>query len=80
MQQLINTGSGDLNGDGESLRSAFNKINDNFTELYNLSNPITQGTKLSNDTGTPGQIAYDNHYLYVCTDVNIWKRTPLNPF
>jgi hypothetical protein len=37
--QSINIGSGELTGDGESIRSAFDKVNDNFDELYaaNLS-------------------------------------------
>ena len=33
-KQTINTGSSELAGDGESIRSAFNKVNDNFDELY----------------------------------------------
>ena len=33
-KQTINIGSAELAGDGESLRSAFDKINDNFDELY----------------------------------------------
>jgi hypothetical protein len=33
-QKLINLGSGELAGDGESLRGAFTKVNENFTELY----------------------------------------------
>ncbi|NBP02009.1 MAG: hypothetical protein EBU90_18145, partial [Proteobacteria bacterium] len=33
-QQTINIGSGELTGDGESLRSAFQKVNSNFGELY----------------------------------------------
>lgn len=28
-------------------------------------------------TGTKGDIAYDSGYMYVCTDTNTWKRTPL---
>ena len=34
-KQTINIGSGELQGDGESIRSAFDKINQNFDELYN---------------------------------------------
>lgn len=34
-KQIINVGSADQAGDGESIRSAFTKINENFTELYN---------------------------------------------
>jgi hypothetical protein len=33
-KQTINIGSGELAGNGESIRSAFSKINDNFDELY----------------------------------------------
>ena len=44
-KQIINIGSGELTGDGESLRSAFDKINDNFDEVYTGS-----GTTLSSDT------------------------------
>lgn len=33
-KQIINIGTEELSGDGESLRSAFNKINQNFTETY----------------------------------------------
>lgn len=33
-QQVINIGSGNNTGDGEGLRPSFDKINDNFTELY----------------------------------------------
>ena len=34
-KQVINIGSAELAGDGETLRSALNKVNLNFTELYN---------------------------------------------
>ena len=34
----INTGSGANAGDGDSLRSAFIKVNDNFTEILNIVN------------------------------------------
>jgi len=33
-QQTINIGSSPNKGDGDPLRTAFDKINDNFTELY----------------------------------------------
>jgi len=38
-QQIINTGTGELAGDGESIRSAFQKINSNFLELYTTGGP-----------------------------------------
>lgn len=33
-QQIINTGTADK-GNGDPIRTAFTKVNDNFTELYN---------------------------------------------
>ena len=33
-QQTINIGSGVNKGDGDALRTAFDKVNDNFTEVY----------------------------------------------
>lgn len=35
-QQIINIGSAANDGTGDPLRTAFNKINTNFTELYTL--------------------------------------------
>jgi len=46
-RQNINIGTGELTGDGESIRSAFDKINDNFTELY---------------TNTGGEAVFDGDY------------------
>lgn len=36
-QQLINIGTANNAGDGEGLRPAFDKTNDNFTELYGVT-------------------------------------------
>ncbi len=36
-KQTINTGSANLAGDGESIRDAFIKINENFDEVYTIS-------------------------------------------
>ena len=33
-KQIINIGTADQ-GNGDPLRTAFNKVNENFTELYN---------------------------------------------
>jgi len=42
-RQNINIGSGSGAGDGESLFSAFDKVNDNFTELYNDVSQLETG-------------------------------------
>jgi len=59
-QQIINTGTAALAGDGESIRGAFQKINSNFTELYesvsvdltNVSSHILPETNLTYDLGS----------------------------
>ena len=51
-KQIINIGSGELTGDGESLRSAFDKINDNFGELY-LKDTSDFDGEFSSLAGTP---------------------------
>ena len=55
-KQVINIGTGELTGDGETLRSAFSKLNDNFTELY-AGGGSSFDTKFSSLTGTPTTIA-----------------------
>ena len=63
-QQVINVGSGELAGDGESLRAAFIKVNANFTELYtatvsqsvdflNIASHVLPATDLTYDLGSP---------------------------
>ena len=50
-------------------------ITSNVTLSGILSSP--QQTKASNATGTVGQVCWDANYIYVCTAINTWKRTPL---
>jgi len=58
-KQTINLGTGELTGDGESIRSAFDKINDNFDELYAKDatdfDPSSVGESIIPDT----DVAYD---------------------
>ena len=42
-KQIINIGSSANKGDGEPLRTAFDKINDNFSELYLKVDGLTGG-------------------------------------
>lgn len=32
----------------------------------------------SSAAGSPGNIAYDGSYFYVCVAVNTWRRTPID--
>lgn len=40
-KQIINIGTGELAGDGESIRSAFAKINNNFDQLFSFIETLT---------------------------------------
>jgi hypothetical protein len=40
----------------------------------------SQGTKVSDATGTAGQISFDANYIYICTSTNTWKRANLTAY
>lgn len=78
-QQTINVGPSANDGQGDPIRTAFIKCNDNFTELYNR----VQTAAPTSPGGAPGDVAgmlaWDMSYLYVCTgDYDgtsiIWQR------
>ena len=62
-RQAINIGSTANDGTGDPLRTAFNKINDNFVEVYGALNPSTSNLKLVGDSltseNTKGTITID---------------------
>ncbi len=75
-KQVINVGTTANDRSGDSLRSAFTKVNANFTELYPRAVPSTsKGT--SGDVA--GMVALDNTYFYYCIGTfdgttDIWRR------
>jgi hypothetical protein len=61
-----------------TLDNIFNdniSVNGNVTFTGLLAGPQT--TKASNAPGAPGQMCWDSNYIYVCTALNTWKRSPL---
>jgi hypothetical protein len=44
-------------------------------QTASVNAPATSGA-----SGSPGQIAYDQNYIYVCVGANAWKRAALNGF
>lgn len=82
-QLLINVGNVANDGQGTPLRTAFQYINSNFTELYNnvQTSPPTSSSGQEGDV--PGMIAFDQEYLYVCVyeydaTTIIWYRVPFD--
>ena len=47
-QQTINIGTKVNSGDGDPIRTAFDKVNDNFTELYNDLDQVSQSGIIQN--------------------------------
>jgi len=78
-KQTINVGSVANDGTGDAVRSAFQKTNANFDELYTQSQTASADVPASaSATGTAGQIAYNADYFYVCVATDTWKRAALS--
>jgi hypothetical protein len=65
-QLLINVGNVANDGQGTPLRTAFQSINSNFTELYNNVQTTPPTSSSGQEGDVPGMIAFDQEYLYVC--------------
>ena len=78
-QQIINVGAAPNDGQGDPIRSAYIKCNNNFGELYSRVQ-VTPPTSSVGTTGdVAGMIAYDDTYFYYCYQnydgsSNIWNR------
>ena len=84
-QQLIGIGGAPNDGNGDDLRTAFSKTNDNFTELYSKIRSIVPTSNVGSVGDTAGTIAYDSTHMYVCFanydgSSEIWKRISLTSF
>lgn len=53
-KQTINVGTTANDGTGDTLRNSFVKVNDNFTEVYNLANPSLIVANYTNGTAVTG--------------------------
>jgi hypothetical protein len=84
-QEIINTGALPNDGDGDPLRTAFTKINNNFTELYGISsaegpngaiqyNLVTTGSGATGNTALTGNVVTT---LNIITAGSGYK--PVNP-
>ena len=74
-QQIINVGTGPDSYTGESLRTAFQKVNDNFSQLYagNVGANISGNIITANGFVTSGNIVAGN--VTVVGIINVQKLT-----
>jgi len=79
-KKIIDIGSSPNKGDGDPIRTAFDKINENFTELYdaNLSDPGNIGSDIVPVTDSTFDLG-TSVILYISTD-NAWKHQQLVQF
>lgn len=59
--------------------------NPRYTDLTNIANILGElginwvtPPQEVNSSGTPGDIAYDGNFLYLCVANNTWRRITLN--
>lgn len=77
--QTINVGAAGNDGTGDPLRTAYQKANANFSELYGAFSTIgTSVPPTATSPGAAGLVAYDAGYIYVCIATDTWVRAPLS--
>jgi hypothetical protein len=75
-KQLINIGTSANKGNGDPLRTAFNKINENFSELYTQLDGFGLNNSIPSLTGNDGKYLSNDgaalvwHTLTIPTDIN----------
>jgi len=65
-QQIINIGASPNDGQGNPIRTAFNKTNENFSELYARAQTSPPPTLVGSLGDVAGMYAYDSTYFYYC--------------
>lgn len=86
----VTVGASANDGTGDSLRDAFIKVNQNFSNItdigFDAGNVTVAGSlalanvyvpSAANSTGTTGQVAWDDDHIYICIDTNTWKRVSI---
>jgi hypothetical protein len=79
-QLVINVGTAPNDGLGDPIRTAYQKCNTNFSELYSRVQITPPATPVGSVGDTAGMIAYDSTHFYVCIqnytgNSNVWART-----
>lgn len=80
-QQIINIGASPNDGQGNPIRTAFNKTNENFSELYSRAQTSPPLTLVGTVGDSAGMYAYDSSNFYYCFanydgSSIIWAQVP----
>lgn len=65
-REIINVGLIANDGQGDPIRAAYIKCNNNFAELYSRMQTEPPATAVGNPGDTAGMYAYDQTYFYYC--------------
>jgi hypothetical protein len=65
-QQIINVGAAPNDGDGDPIRTAFQKTNSNFTELYGRAQSEPPASLVGEPGDEAGMYAYNENFFYYC--------------
>ena len=80
-REIINVGSSPNDGQGDPIRTAFIKTNNNFGELYSRVQTVPPVSLTGSVGDTAGMTAYDAEYYYYCFanydgSTDIWNQVP----
>lgn len=78
-RQIINIGSSANDGTGDPLRTCFDKVNDNFSEVYSRYQSSVPSSVTGSIGDTAGMYAADATHFYYCFadydgSTSIWRR------
>ena len=80
-REIINVGATPNDGQGDPIRTAFIKTNNNFGELYSRIQTVPPVALTGSVGDTAGMTAYDAEYYYYCFanydgSTDIWNQVP----
>jgi hypothetical protein len=84
-QQEINVGTEPNDGQGDPLRTAYIKCNNNFTELYQRFKSAVPSTAIGVNGDVAGMYAADDTHFYYCFQnwdgsSEIWRQVAGSTF
>lgn len=84
-REIINVGTVANDGTGDPIRTAYQKCNSNFGELYSRAQTSPPVNSTGKDGDLAGMYAYDENFFYYCYGdydgtSDIWARVAGSSF